>query len=224
VTRQQDAEGPLLCLSIASWRSILACQDLGVHSSINGPTAAAHWVQFFDDLQSRSETVASFLQDGLDRGATLLIVETKEHWQATARLLAGRRVPIEAAAQSGQLTVLDATDAVTLVGGADGLSSERFDRSVGALVRQLASRARSLRVYGEVVDVFAERGEFDAALRLEALWNDLIAQVPMSLLCGYSAPRYGEPGRSEELQRICATHSHQRLSTGDTIAIQQLAR
>jgi hypothetical protein len=183
-----------------------------------------HSVQFFDDAQSRSATVASFLHDGLDDGATLLIVETKEHWQATARLLALQRVPIEAAAQSGQLTVLDATDAVTLVGGADGLSSERFDRSVGALVRQLASRARSLSVFGEVVDVFAERGEFDAALRLEALWNALIAQVPMALLCGYSAPRYREPGRSGEFQRICSAHSHQRLSTGDTIAIQQPAR
>jgi len=91
-------------------------------------------------------------------------------------------------------------------------------------VRRLASRTRSLRVYGEVVDLLAERGELDAALRLEALWNDLIAQVPMALLCGYSAPRYREPGRSEEVQRICSAHSHQRLSTGDTIAIQQLAR
>ncbi len=184
----------------------------------------AHWVQFFDDAQSRSETVASFLHDGLDHGATLLIVETKEHWQATARLLAGQRVPIEAAAQSGQLTVLDAGDAVALVGGADEMGSERFDRSIGALVRRLASRTRSLRVYGEVVDVLAKRGDLDAALRLEALWNALIAQVPMALLCGYSAPRYREPGRSEEFQRICSAHSHQRLSTGDTIALQQPAR
>ena len=214
----------LLRLSTASSRGILAGQDLGVHSGIDDPTAAAHWVQFFDDVQSRSETVASFLHEGLDRGATLLIVETKDHWQATARLLAGRRVPIEAAAQSGQLTVLNASDAVTLVGGADGPGSERFDRSIGALVRQLASRARPLRVYGEVVDVLAERGDFDAALRLEALWNTLIDQVPMALLCGYSAPRYREPGRSGEFQRICSAHSHQRLSTGDTIAIQQPAR
>ena len=182
-----------------------------------------HSVQFFDDAQSRSATVASFLHDGLDDGATLLIVETKEHWQATARLLALQRVPIEAAAQSGQLTVLDATDAVTLVGGADGLSSERFDRSVGALVRQLASRARSLSVFGEVVDVFAERGEFDAALRLEALWNALIAQVPMVLLCGYSAARYIDAERAEDFQRICGAHSHRRLTTGDAIATQQLA-
>ena len=178
-----------------------------------------HSVQFFDDLQSRSATVASFLHDGLDDGATLLIVETKEHWQATARLLALERVPIEAAAQSGQLTVLDASDAVALVGGADGPSSERFDRSVGALARQLASRTRSLRVYGEVVDVLAERGDLEAALRLEALWNALIARVPMSLLCGYSAPPYREPSRSEEFQRTCAMHSHHRLSNGDTIAI-----
>ena len=188
-------------------------------SRIDEPTAAPHCVQFFDDAPSRSETVASFLQDGLDHGATLLIVETKEHWQATARLLAGRRVPIEAAAQSGQLTVLDATDALALVSGAEGLSSERFDRSIGPLVRQLASRARSLRVYGEVVDLLVGRGDFDAALRLEALWNALIARVPMSLLCGYSASPYREPGRSEEFQRTCAMHSHHRLSNGDTIAI-----
>ena len=196
----------------------------GRGSIVAADNSAVHSVQFFDDAQSRSEILASFLQDGLDHGATLLCVETKEHWQATARLLSGRRVAIEAAAQSGQLTVIDAADALALVGGADGLSSERFDRSIGPLVRQLASRARSLRVYGEVVDLLAERGDFDAALRLEALWNALIAQVPMSLLCGYSAPRYREPGRSEDFQRICAEHSHQRFSTGDTIAIQQPAR
>ena len=182
-----------------------------------------HSVQFFDDAQSRSATVASFLHDGLDDGATLLIVETKEHWQATARLLALQRVPIEAAAQSGQLTVLDASDAAALVGGADGLGSERFDRSVGALVRQLASRTRSLLVYGEVVDVLAERGDLEAALRLEALWNALIVQVPMVLLCGYSASRYIGPERAEDFQRICGAHSHRRLSTGDAIATQQLA-
>jgi hypothetical protein len=189
----------------------------------NEQATARHWVQFFDDAQSRSETVASFLHDGLDDGATLLIVETKKHWQATARLLALQRVPIEAAAQSGQLTVLDAGDAVSLVGGADGPGSERFDRSVGALVRQLASRARSLRVYGEVVDVLAERGDLEAALRLEALWNALIVQVPMVLLCGYSAARYIDPERAEDFQRICGAHSHRRLSTGDAIATQQLA-
>ncbi len=177
-----------------------------------------HSVQFFDDLQSRSATVASFLHDGLDDGATLLIVETKEHWQATARLLALERVPIEAAAQSGQLTVLDASDAVALVGGADGPDSERFDRSVGALARQLASRTRSLRVYGEVVDVLAERGDLEAALRLEALWNALIVRVPMVLLCGYSAAHFSDPERAEDFQRICGAHSHRRLSTGDAIA------
>ena len=171
-------------------------------------TARRHGVQFFDDAQSRSEAVASFLHDGLDHGARLLIVQTKEHWQATARLLAGRRVPIEAAAQSGRLTVLDATDTAALVGRVDALGSERFDRSIGALVRQLSSRARSLRVYGEVVDVLAERGDLDAALRLEALWNALIAHVPMALLCGYSAVRYRDPGRSEEFERICGAHSH----------------
>jgi len=189
-------------------------------SAINEQATARHWVQFFDDSQSLSETVASFLRDGLDHGATLLIVETKAHWQATARLLARRRVPIEAAAQSGQLTVLDAFDAMALVGGPDELSAERFDRSIGALVRQLASRSRSLRVYGEVVDLLAERGDFDAALRLESLWNALIAQVPMALLCGYSARLFSDLGRSEDFQRICGEHSHRRLSTGDTIATQ----
>ena len=186
--------------------------------------SGVHSVQFFNDAQSRSATVASFLHDGLDDGATLLIIETKEHWQATARLLALQRAPIEAAAQSGQLTVLDAGDAVALVGGADGLGSERFDRSIGALVRQLASRTRPLRVYAEVVDVLAERGDLEAALRLEALWNALIAQVPMVLLCGYSAARYIDAERAEDFQRICGAHSHRRLTTGDAIATQQLAQ
>jgi len=42
-----------------------------------------------------------------------------------------------------------------------------------------------VRAYGEMVDVLWQRGERDAAIRLEEFWNDLARLQTFSLLCAY---------------------------------------
>jgi hypothetical protein len=65
-----------------------------------------------------------------------------------------------------------------------------------------------VRAYGEMVDVLWQRGERDAAIRLEEYWNELGRLQTFSLLCAYRMdPRdshaYGGP-----LERVCKVHTH----------------
>ena len=96
--------------------------------------------------------------------------------------------------------------------------AERFDARVGALVRRLVGRGRPLRVYGEMVDILAARGDFRLAQELEALWNTFGEHTRFTLFCGYSAINFGDPRSLEALRLICRAHSHVRSEPGDPLA------
>jgi hypothetical protein len=175
-------------------------------------------VQFFDALDSRVETIASFLRDGLEREDAVVVALTKLHWGAVSRSLSARNVAVESSVQSGQLTVLDADGTLSLLLVSGRPDAESFDRWIGALLRRLAARQGSVRVYGELVDLLAARGEPLGALQLESLWNALMSEVPFTLLCGYSSQHFGDAAQTDSLQRICRAHSHVRSNPRDLLA------
>jgi hypothetical protein len=62
-----------------------------------------------------------------------------------------------------------------------------FEENVAALLAGLADRfpGRTVRAFGELVDLLCERGQPGAAAALEDLWNELAQRHRFSLLCGY---------------------------------------
>jgi hypothetical protein len=61
-----------------------------------------------------------------------------------------------------------------------------------------------IRVYGEMVNLLW-RHDHPATHRLEELWNDTIARLGLSLLCGYQVDGRRERAIPSDLQ---ALHSH----------------
>ena len=174
-----------------------------------------HRLQLFDNASSRAAAVAAFVRDGLAAGDSLLLVVAPEHWKRAAPRLTG--VDVDAAMADRRLTVCDAAATLSAFMHRGVPDPERFEASVGALVRQLSSRGRRLLVYGEMVDVLATRGDFDAAGELEALWNQLAARHRFTLLCGYSAVSFGDPRSARALRDLCSAHSHVLSSPGDVL-------
>jgi hypothetical protein len=82
----------------------------------------------------------------------------------------------------------------------------RFSARIGSVVLERCSHGR-VRAYGELVDVLAEEGNFAAAIALERLWNDLLAERPFALMCGYCSTHFGNALASSALAEICACHS-----------------
>jgi hypothetical protein len=56
-----------------------------------------------------------------------------------------------------------------------------------------------------MVDVLWKKGERDAAIRLEMLWNQLSHIEAFSLLCGYAM---GDFYKDANVDDICRQHSH----------------
>jgi signal transduction histidine kinase len=106
---------------------------------------------------------------------------------------------------------------VTMVDAAEMLASfmregmPREELFRGA-VESAFSRARAgvpgggVRAYGEMVDLLCRDGNFEAAVRLEELWNEIGAGGRLSLLCAYDLSGLGEDAHGPAFERICDVH------------------
>jgi hypothetical protein len=184
---------------------------------VRGGNGSEHIVQFFDSRESMADSVAGFLAEGGRQGERLLVVAKPKNWIAIAdSLRAGGHGFADGAGAS--LTVLEAAIAMSQFMRHGLPDSVLFHRSVGELVRKLTADRAGLRIYGEMVEVLAEEGNFHAAQRLEELWNELAVRVPFILLCGYSSAHFASRETREALLDICATHTQVHRTRADPLA------
>lgn len=183
-----------------------------------------HIVQLFDTPESRRAVVSRFVQEGLSTGAPVLVVAEPKHWALVAQALAALGVDHQAAAERSQLIYLDASVTLQLImrnGVPDALA---FERMVGRLVKRMAAKGPGLRIYGEMVDVLAEEGDFEAAQQLEQLWNELALKCPFTLLCGYCSAHFGPQAAERVLHDICGAHTRVDINSADLLGTWLLER
>jgi len=185
--------------------------------SVRRAGAHEHILQLFDTPESLGNVVSAFLHEGWENGEHLLVVAKPRHWSRIAERLARRGFSETAALEQGRLIVLDADAALSTFLQGHDVDPARFSATIGALVARLASASRGgLRIYGEMVEILAEEGNFDSARQLETLWNGLRAQHPFTLLCGYSAAHFAGAG-TPALRAICGCHSRVQRNASDLL-------
>ena len=177
-----------------------------------------HIVQLFDCPESCAEGVSSFIADALAAGRPTLVVAKTRNWTRIANELTMRGVALSHSLESGALTVLDASDTLSSFMQAERPNETLFNQHVGTLVGRLADAASApLCVYGEMVEILAEMGDFHGAAELEGLWNDLARKHSFTLLCGYSSGHFGPEHAGPALQAICQAHSKVLTQASDPL-------
>jgi hypothetical protein len=169
-----------------------------------------HFVQTYQDDDLLAEAVALYLLGGLAKGEPALVIATPAHTKLFRARLAADGARTDELERDGLLRFLDAetTLARILVGNAP--DPHAFRRSIGALIEEVLDRtgAKTLRSFGEMVDLLWQRGNRDAALRLEKLWTGLSRELPFSLFCAYRIDDMDPQAYDGPLQEICQAHSH----------------
>lgn len=169
-----------------------------------------HGAQVYADVGELADSVARYLAVGFDLREPALVVATPEHWTECATRLAELGWDGPRIAQHELLVLVDAEETLAAIMDGPAPSERKFGEVVGALMDALAERfpERQLRVFGEMVDLLCARGEADAAIALEALWNRLARRRPFSLLCGYCLDVFDRELQASLLPQICRAHSH----------------
>ena len=174
------------------------------------PAQENHIVQFYENDAFLAEVVGHFVGAGLRLGEPVIIIAARAHREEFVWRLKVRGCDVEAVTGSGQLTMLDADDVLAsfMVGGAP--DRERFFDVVGSSLRGIEQRTsgRRIRAYGEMVDLLVQRGNPEAAITLEALWNELGHRHSFSLLCAYDLSHFHKAADGWPFLRVCETHSH----------------
>jgi hypothetical protein len=180
-----------------------------------GATPAPHHIlQLFDAPRSLADSVSRYLIDGRARGESLLVVARASHWELIRAYL--ERRGFDADDTSGQLTVLDARKTRSRMMRRGVLDPTRLADTLNGIVSELSS-ATPLRVYGEIVELFAEEGDFDQACALEGYWNSLQQKHRFMLFCGYSAAHFADPRNAHQLRRVCGLHNTVQAQSADAL-------
>jgi DcmR-like sensory protein len=185
----------------------------------NQPSSArkppAHLVQLFDAPRSLADAVSHYLIEGRAAGQHLLTIARASHWQLIRAYLERRGLPVEDGAE--HLTVIDARKIRARIMRRGVLDPARMEETLGGMVTELSAGRRGLRVYGEIVELFAEEGNFEQACALEDYWNHLQARYGFTLLCGYSAAHFADPRNTHHLREVCGRHTAIKSQPADSL-------
>lgn len=166
---------------------------------------AAHAAQVYLEPSELADSVAEYFVAGFETGEPAVLIATEQHMRLITERLA-------AAGWDDQelLVAIDADATLTKI--MDGLhpSAFAFERVVGGLIDELSARfpERRVRAFGEMVNILCERGQRDAAVELEELWNQLARTRNFALLCAYRLDVFDRAAQVETLPSVCRLHTH----------------
>jgi hypothetical protein len=182
-----------------------------------------HAVRFYDSDASLAGIVSDFLSEGFAQGSLGMVIATPSQRTSIVQALTDRSLDVVALQRSHDLQLLDAEETLRTF-MTDGQPNPRhFRNQMCRMLEELCGdRANCpVRIFGQMVDVLWQRGERDAAIRLEVLWNELARTEAFSLLCGYAIGTFYKDTGVEE---ICAHHSHVVSPDGKATRVAAVAR
>jgi hypothetical protein len=180
----------------------------GWQALLTRPAPGEHIAQLYTSREFLARAVGRWVGAGLRQGEGVVVIATPRHWRAILRELDARDVPVESFQRRGQLIIQDAEEALTALMVDRAPDRDRFRAVIGGLVDAVqAAGFRTVRAFGEMVDLL-RRADVVATLRLEALWNELLIDRGIALLCGYSLDTFDPRIYRGLLQQVTGSHSH----------------
>jgi hypothetical protein len=166
-------------------------------------------VQLYRDPAVLRNSVTRYLSDGFRDGASAVVIATGDHWSGFRQGLESRNHDPSRMEREGRLAVLDARATLETF-MRHGMPDEAlFQSAVGAVLSSLSTHGTpNIRAYGEMVSLLWVDRRFDAAVRLEELWNSLAERRTFTLLCTYEGDALAPEFRSRPAESVFQQHSH----------------
>jgi hypothetical protein len=158
-----------------------------------------HHVQFYEVLDELMEPLSTFVEVGLARKESVVLIVTPECWKRLLRQL-GKKADREKLIRFDAQTVIDRI----LVDGSP--DPGRFEELVGKILK--STGGRPFRAFGEAVNLLTRDGNFEAALLLEGFWNGLLRRRSFRLFCAYDVRVFYKAMRGSEYRQLRSIHDH----------------
>jgi CheY-like chemotaxis protein len=171
----------------------------------------AHAVQFYANSQPFLNEVSRFLGLVLRRRDPAVVLAAGPNRVGLMERLEASGVDVAGAIRARRLLVMDAAEAVSQIMRDGRVDPERVAEMIDDLERLRVDVADGpgsrLTIVGEVAVLLCRHGNFEAAIQLERLWDDLTRPLPFLTVCGYSIDCLRAESDPELLFNVCAHHS-----------------
>lgn len=166
-----------------------------------------HLLQIYRDDTELLDSIEQFVLSGLLNDESVLLIATEEHRSILELRLLHKKTLVDRASAEGRFLVLDAHECLSKFMRMGWPDEELFRTFIRDSLRLVQAGPRRVRAFGEMVAVLWSQGHYEATVRLEHLWNQVIASEPICLFCAY--PEIGVPKDAKQsFADICAAHSH----------------
>ncbi|HWW87369.1 MAG TPA: MEDS domain-containing protein [Vicinamibacterales bacterium] len=168
-----------------------------------------HTVHFYASEKSLFTTVAGFLGKALVDGQPAILFATAAHRTPILESLKRLLIDVDQAQRAGDLILVDAHRALSTFMVDRVPNAAAFEANVGTIISDVLKRRAPgvmIRAYGEMVDVLWKGRQFEAAIRLEMLWNKLAKQFGFALLCSYAMGAFYK--QTEQCEEVLRQHAH----------------
>jgi hypothetical protein len=170
-------------------------------------SAGEHLAHLYVDSHSLCEALGVYALAALDRGHALITIAVPSHQEGLfSKLRSAGRDP-QALIDAGQLVCIDAVEFLDIIVPADQLRTDIFLAAVKPTLVAALEKFGGVTAYGELVNLLWQRKQRPLALELEQVWNTLIDEFGIALLCGYKANVFDDTIQ-DGLEEICQTHTH----------------
>jgi hypothetical protein len=173
-------------------------------------TPCDHIVQLYQDQDFLNRAVCRFAGAALANGEGIILVPTLTHWNGIRPRLEAEGVNVEAAQARGQLTVVDADTFLPRFMRDAMPDSPVFLGLAAAVIGQARAggRYKTVRWWGEMVNVLWERGDVAASMNLEDLFDQLAKEHDIAIFCSFLMDNFNGEVHARMLPRLGTNHSH----------------
>ena len=169
--------------------------------------SGGHAVLFHRDGDELAGRASGYLLEAIREGGAAIVIATPEHRSAICGRLAQAGVDLTAAQATGAFVALDALETMSRFTVDDWPNAASFWQEISPLIRQVTEAFTPVRVFGEIVALLWDFGQVSAAIEVEAMWNEMAAQYPFSLLCAYPVQSVDGDHHRDALTEVCRVHT-----------------
>jgi len=171
-----------------------------------GAAAPRHTVEFYPDDAFPAARIATMVQRSLSTHRGAAAIARGKNLDALREQLRALGVDLSVAFEAGSLRLIEAESLADETWLNGELQTAVLEERVLRPLQTGIARFGRVFAFGELVDVFVERGHRDAAIVLEHWWNRQVAANPIELHCAYSLRGFADADGEEPFRHICDAH------------------
>jgi hypothetical protein len=166
-----------------------------------------HVCQVYEDDDTFLDQLAGYIGHGLWNGEAAVVIATAAHSAGLEARLRSTGLDLAYLRADDRLITLDPQGTLAQFMIEGWPDRQRFDATIGATLARARREDRPVRAFGEMVGLLWADGHYAATVRLEALWQDLVAREAIQVLCSYPRSTYMN-GPASARAEIAAQHTH----------------